>query len=96
MLIVSEDDSKKGCQFGRGYFTAYSGRISRSNILCPSYKFTGVGVAVAEDGITYYLTQNQKETHKGIVGTLPPKVLRVQKKLNLQRGETFLNYIRCD
>jgi uncharacterized protein YkwD len=32
----------------------------RQNILNPSYKFTGVGIAVAEDGITYYLTQDFK------------------------------------
>ena len=30
----------------------------RSNILKADYKYTGVGVAVAEDGITYYITQN--------------------------------------
>jgi len=32
----------------------------RQNILNPNYDFTGVGVAVAEDGVTYYLTQNFK------------------------------------
>lgn len=32
----------------------------RQNILNPDYKFTGVGIAVAEDGVTYYLTQDFK------------------------------------
>jgi len=32
----------------------------RQNILNPNYNFAGVGIAVAEDGVTYYLTQNFK------------------------------------
>lgn len=32
----------------------------RQNILNPHYEFTGVGIAVAEDGVTYYLTQDFK------------------------------------
>ena len=30
----------------------------RQNILNAKYQFTGVGIAVAEDGVTYYITQN--------------------------------------
>ena len=32
----------------------------RQNILNPNYEFTGAGIAVAEDGVTYYLTQDFK------------------------------------
>lgn len=30
----------------------------RMNILNPDYRYTGVGIAVAEDGVTFYFTQN--------------------------------------
>lgn len=39
----------------KGWMRSYG---HRQNILNPRYTHTGVGIAVAEDGVTYYLTQN--------------------------------------
>ncbi len=54
-IAVYKTDSELVSETVRGWMRS-SGH--RQNILNPRYEFTGVGIAVAEDGVTYYITQN--------------------------------------